>query len=104
MLLKHDKNKKAWEALKIYFSNKFWFKQNLYCCRPGLISWETKMSVAGLISFSLKTRKATGFMHLQVNCQEINQATRKCQMDFLSNGFLLHKEKKMNMTTELTLV
>ena len=51
MLLKHDKNKKAWEALKIYFSNKFWFKQNLYCCRPGLISRETKMSVAGLISF-----------------------------------------------------
>ena len=43
-------------------------------------------------------------MHLQVNCQEINQAIRKCQMDFLSNGFLLHKEKKMNMTTELTLV
>ena len=32
-------------------------------------------------------------MHLQVNCQEINQSTRKCQMDFLSIGFLLHKKK-----------
>ena len=42
-------------------------------------------------------------MHLQVNCQEINQSTRKCQMDFLGIGFLLHK-KKMNITTEFILV
>ena len=43
-------------------------------------------------------------MHLQVNCQEINQSTRNgCQMDFLIIGFLPHK-KKMNMTTEFILV
>ena len=34
-------------------------------------------------------------MHLQVNCQEINQSTwNGCQMDFLIIGFLLHKKNE----------
>ena len=28
-------NKKASEALNVYFSNKLRFEQNLYYCRPG---------------------------------------------------------------------
>ena len=36
-------NKKAWEALNVYFSNKLRFEQKLYYCRPGLITRATKM-------------------------------------------------------------
>ena len=51
MLEKWNTNKKAWEALNIYFSNKLQFEQKLYYCRLGLITRATKMKVAGLRSF-----------------------------------------------------
>ena len=44
-------NKKAWEALNVYFGNKLQFEQKLYYCRLGLITRATKMRVAGLRSF-----------------------------------------------------
>ena len=45
-------SKKGWEALNLYYSNKLRFEQKLYYCRPGLITKETKMRVAGFRSFT----------------------------------------------------
>ena len=45
------KNKKTWEALNVYFSNKLQFQRKLYYYRPGLITIETKMRAAGMICF-----------------------------------------------------
>ena len=44
-------NKKTWETLNVYFSNKLRFEQKLYHSRLGLITRETKMSVASSKSF-----------------------------------------------------
>ena len=45
------KNKKTWEALNVYFSNKLQFQRKLYYYRPGLITSETKMRAAGMRCF-----------------------------------------------------
>ena len=44
-------NKKTWEALNVYFSNKLQFERKLYYYRPGLITRETKMRVVGTRCF-----------------------------------------------------
>ena len=44
-------NKKTWEALNVYFSNKLQFERKLYYYRPGLITRETKMRVVGMRCF-----------------------------------------------------
>ena len=44
-------NKKTWETLNIYFSNKLQFERKLYYYRPGLTTRETKMRVVGMRSF-----------------------------------------------------
>ena len=44
-------NKKTWEALNVYFSNKLQFERKLYYYRPGLTNRETKMTVVRMRSF-----------------------------------------------------
>ena len=44
----------------------------------------------------IKTRKATGFMFLLLNCREINQATPKYRMDFFSQNL----QKRVNRASE----
>ena len=52
----------TWEALNVYLSNILKCEQKLYYRRPGLITRETNMRVAGLIfHFLIVTGKATGF-------------------------------------------
>ena len=53
-------NKKTWETLNTYFSNKLQFERKLYYYRPGLTTRETKMRAVGMRSFIF-----------WVNCREI---------------------------------
>ena len=65
-------NKKTWETLNIYFSNKLQFEQKLYYYRPGLTTSNTKMRVVGMrpFIFWLKQEKPLA-LDLWVNCWEI---------------------------------
>ena len=69
------KNKKVWEALNVTFSNKLWFEQKLYYCRPGkpkwvTSSWHNNCWLRDLSAVNWK-KKATGFKSLRVNGWEI---------------------------------
>ena len=47
----------------------------------------------------VRTRQATGFKSLRVNCWEINQVTSKCQIDFLEKTCKgKSKTEKVNIT------
>ena len=48
---KTNLNKKTWEVLNVYFSNKLQFERKLYYHRPGLVTRETKIRVVGLRYF-----------------------------------------------------
>ena len=89
-------NKKASEALNVYFSNKLRFEQNLYYCRPGPRADNQGNQNEGswLKNFHrlIMARKPTGFTSLQVNCREINQV--KHQKESFKNGFFSKKLAK----------
>ena len=50
-------NKKTWEALNVYFSNKLQFERKLYYNRAGLTTRETRMRVVGMRSFIFLLKK-----------------------------------------------
>ena len=46
----------------------------------------------------IKTRKATGFKSLRINCWKINQATSRCQIDFSDKTCKKRFKTKKNIT------
>ena len=99
VFIKNINIKKAWVALSVYFSNKLQFEQKLHSLLQARTDdQEIKMSnqncKLAIFHFLVKLRKATNFTPLRVNCQEINQVTPKCQMNFFS------KTCKMRSKTE----
>ena len=92
-------NKKTWEALNVYFSNKLLFEQKLFYCRPGLklkcwtCSWHNSCWL-DIFYLLIETRKSTGFKSLQANWSDINKVTPKCQMYFFDKICKIKKRYK----------